>query len=361
VSGPDLELEERLRRLAPAFKDGVEPPATLHVTVMASTTAPNPHVRRPSMLRELSLAAALIAFVGLLAFGFSRLHGLNPAPVKPSPHPTATAIPWSPAPMVLPTSSAQRATPPEAAALIDHMVLNVYPLLVPGAIGDDYQALLLADAKSFTVDYMSTTRHATVELALLEVMPNQGATASPTIRTFRGVPAAYQVDGAGPTAPRSLYWTEPSENHGVPYALLTDGLTDSEFWQMANSLHALTAAAQLRPCLASDLAAATGRAGAATGGQLYNSILFSNHSITACRLDGTPRLQLITVSGSTLPLPQSNGPTPWAPNAPDIAVMDPGAPAPAPTAGQENPTGQASVTFIMYDCPVQRRHSAALS
>lgn len=351
MNGPDLELEERLRGLAPAFKEGIEPPATLHVTVMASTTALPSPAHRLSMLRELSLAAALVVFVGLLAFGFSKLHGLNPAPVKPSPHPTATAIPWTPAPMVLPTSSAQRATPAEAAALIGHTVLNVDPLLVPGAIGDDYQAVLLADANAFVVDYMSSTRHATVELALLPLVPNQGATAHLGRRTFRGVPATYQVDGAPPTAPRWLLWTEPGATRGVPYSLLSDGLTESEFWQMANSLRPLTAAAQLRPCLASDLLAATGRASAATGGQLYNSIVFSNHSSTPCRLDGTPRLQLVTASGSTLALPQSNGPTPWAPNAPGVVVMDAGAPVPAPTAGQENPTGQASVTFIMYDCP----------
>jgi hypothetical protein len=352
MSGRDLELEERLHRLAPAFKDGLEPPATLHVTVMSATAAPRSPAQRPSMLRELSLAAALVVFVALLAFGFSKLHGFNPAPVKPSPHPTATAIPWTPAPMVLLASSAQRATPAEAAAFIGHTVLTVDPLLVPGAIGDDYQAELLADVNGFAVDYMSSTRHATVELATFEpAMAGPGANGLRTTRSFRGVEAIYQVDDATATAPRSLLWTEPSANRGVPYSLNADGLAESEFWQLANSLHALTPAAQLRPCVATDLQAATGRAGAATGGQLYNSIVFSNHSSTPCRLDGTPRLQLITASGSTLALPQSDGPTPWAPNAPGVVMMDAGAPAPAPTAGQENPAGQASVTFIMYDCP----------
>jgi len=51
MSGPDLELEERLRRLAPAFKDGVEPPATLHVTVMSSTAAPPTPARRSPLPR----------------------------------------------------------------------------------------------------------------------------------------------------------------------------------------------------------------------------------------------------------------------------------------------------------------------
>jgi hypothetical protein len=132
---------------------------------------------------------------------------------------------------------------------------------------------------------------------------------------------------------------------------LTDGLTDAEFWQVANSLQALPGAAQLRPCLAADLRAATGKGSAATGGQLYNSIVLSNHSSTPCRLDGTPRLQLLTTSGRSLALPQTDMATLWAPNGSGAVVMDAGAPAPVPTAGQLNPTGQATVIFIMYDCP----------
>jgi hypothetical protein len=353
MSGLELELEERLRQLAPAFKDGIEPPARLHGAVMSATTAAPARVRRPSMLRELSLAAALIAFVALLAFGFSRLHLLTPEPVRPNPTPKATTtnvIPWTAAPMVLPSASAQLASPADAATWIGHTVTAVDPLLVPTAIGDDYTAQFVADQHSFVVDYSSSVRHATVELATLPVMPNQGATANPTIRTFRGVAATYQVDSATPTAPRSLLWTENSANHGQAYSLIAAGLNETEFWQVANSLHALQGAAQLRPCLAADLRAAAGKGSAATGGQIYNSIVLSNHSSTSCRLDGTPRLQLITASARSLALAQTDMATPWAPNA-SAVVMDPGAPAPAPTAGQLNPAGQATVVFIMYDCP----------
>src|SRR3989449_11313656 len=96
MGGPDVELEERLRRLVSAFKEGLEPPATLHVSVMASTAVPRPPARRASIVRELSLAAALLAFVALLAFGVSRLHSLTPGPVKhsPSPSPVSRVIPW---------------------------------------------------------------------------------------------------------------------------------------------------------------------------------------------------------------------------------------------------------------------------
>jgi len=48
--GPDLELEERLRKLGPSFKNAIQPPATLHVKVMASTTLPRPSMRRASIV-----------------------------------------------------------------------------------------------------------------------------------------------------------------------------------------------------------------------------------------------------------------------------------------------------------------------
>src|SRR2546430_17713468 len=40
MSGPDLEIEERLRRLEPAFRDGIEPPATITIAAMSPTTPP---------------------------------------------------------------------------------------------------------------------------------------------------------------------------------------------------------------------------------------------------------------------------------------------------------------------------------
>ena len=87
MSGSPTELEEDLRRLAPAFKDGAEPPAQLHVRIMSRIAAPQPRARR-SMVRELSLAAALVFFVALVALAFSRLHVVAPGPVKPSPSPS---------------------------------------------------------------------------------------------------------------------------------------------------------------------------------------------------------------------------------------------------------------------------------
>jgi hypothetical protein len=360
MSGPELELEERLRRLAPAFKDGIEPPATLHGTVMSATTAPPAQVQRPSILRELSLAAALIAFVALLAFGFSRLHLLTPGPVRPNPTPKATTsnvIPWTAAQMVLPSASAQLASPADAATWIGHTVTAVDPLLVPTAIGDGYTATFVADQHSFAVDYSSNVRHATVELAALPLMPNQGATARPTIRTFRGVVATYQVESTMPTGPRSLLWTENSANHGQAYSLTAAGLNEIEFWQVADSLKPLAAIAGVRPCVAADLHAVSGHGNGASG-QIFNSVLLSNHSASPCRLEGTPQVLLRTSAGKTLLLPQVTTSLPWmnAPSGP--ALMAPNSPDLQPHQGFG--WGQASLVYSMWDCPTNRAFSSVM-
>lgn len=362
MTRPELELEERLRQLAPAFKDGIEPPARLHGAVMSATTAAPARVRRPSMLRELSLAAALIAFVALLAFGFSRLHLLTPGPVRPNPTPkvtTTNVIPWTAAPMVLPSASAQLASPTDAATWIGHTVTAVDPLLVPTAIGDDYTAQFVADQHSFVVDYSSSVRHATVELAALPVMPNQGATARPTIRTFRGVAATYQVEGASPTAPRSLLWTENSANHGQAYSLIAAGLNETEFWQVADSLKPLAGIAGVRPCVAADLRAVPGHGNGASG-QIFNTVLLSNHSASLCRLEGTAQVLLRTSAGKTLSLPQVTTLMPWMNAPPGPALMAPNSPDPQPELGSQIGWGQASFAYSMWDCPANRSFSSVM-
>jgi hypothetical protein len=62
---------------------------------------------------------------------------------------------------------------------------------------------------------------------------------------FRGVLATYDVgDATVSLSQRSLEWTQPGtgpatawlKSGGLPYFLSADGLTDAEFWQVANSL-----------------------------------------------------------------------------------------------------------------------------
>ncbi len=358
MSDFNVELEERLRELSSAFEEGVQLPATLHISVMARTAA-RPMRRRPTLVREIAVAAAVVVFVSLIAFGFSRLRTLTPAPIKPSPRPTASAVPWTPAAMVLSPASAQMGTPLEAATWIGHTVATLDPVLLPSAIADDYQAEFLADQKSFSVEYASSTRHAAVELASSQpVMPAAGMQGLRSQRQFRGVTATYQVDSAAPNASRWLFWTENGHEQGIAYSLIADGLSENEFWQVANSLQPLTVNLGVRPCVASDLYAVSGH-GNGAGGQVFNQVLLSNHSATPCLLAGTPQLFLRTGAGRSIPLPQVDTLAPWIQTPPGPALMAPNSPAPQPQSVQAD-FGQASLIYSMWDCPTNPSFSSVM-
>ncbi len=90
MSAQDLELHERLRRLAPAFKDGIEPPATLQANVIA---------KRRRVNRQLwpTLAGVALVLVAASAIGVSvvirGLHPKNDVTSHPSPTPVSTLAP----------------------------------------------------------------------------------------------------------------------------------------------------------------------------------------------------------------------------------------------------------------------------
>src|SRR5439155_11499315 len=230
MSGAPTELEEDLRRLAPAFKDGAEPPAQLHASIMArAAAAPQPPARR-SMLRELSLAAALIVFVALVALGFSRLHSVVPGPVKrsPSPSPASGVIPWLPLPANSSKSQPPRIMwPDQAAQDIRQTVTGVQPVLLPAAIPPEFQAQLYDDSRSFSVDYLAAGGRR-ISFAIVVANPPPGtANVRQSQPSYRGVRAEYQVDdGTVATSHRWLMWTEPGTNisgqPGVPYFLATE-------------------------------------------------------------------------------------------------------------------------------------------
>jgi hypothetical protein len=310
MSGPDVQLEERLRRLAPAFKDSIEPPATLHVAVMSATRAPRSRVRRPAMLRELSLAAALIAFVALVAFGFSRLHSVTPGPVKhsPSPSPVSQVIPWIATPAnPLKLQSPKTLTPDQAAQDVRQMVTDVHPVLLPTAIPSVFQAQLYDDSGGFSVVYQASDGR---KITFSIVVPNP-APGTANVRQsrpmFRGVRADYQVDDATvPTSHRWLIWNEPGTplggQPGVPYFFTTEGFTESEFWAMANSIGPIPAPVTPPACRLADLYIESGGSNGATGHVLYD-IAITNHGQTACSLTGSPSVSLVTPQGSVLSLP----------------------------------------------------------
>lgn len=91
------------------------------------------------------------------------------------------------------------------------------------------------------------SRDATQAIELAIVVPNPpppGPNGSQTQPKFHGdAHSLYQVnDKTVATSDRWLMWnepgtwTEPNGLPGVPYLLYTRGLTDAEFWEVANSL-----------------------------------------------------------------------------------------------------------------------------
>lgn len=332
MNGRDVELEERLSRLASAFKEGIEPPATLHLTVMASTTAPYLPTRRPTMLRELSLAAAVIAFVALLAFGFSRLHSLNPGPIKPSP--VSRVIPWiatTPTPLKL--QAPKTLTVDQAAEDVRQTVTDVNPVLLPGAIPSVFQAQVYDDNGGFSVVYRSTDGR---KISFSIVVPNPGpgtANVRQSQPVFHGVRADYQVDdGTLPTSPRWLMWNEPGTaiggQSGVPYFLTTDGFTESEFWTIANSIGPIPAPVTPPTCRLADLYVGS-LGGNGAGGHIISAIGITNHGKAACSLIGFPGISLITSQGSAVRLLQQQTSGGWAaPSPAQLAILHPNQAAP---------------------------------
>jgi hypothetical protein len=338
MSGPDLEIEERLRRLGPAFKDGIEPPATLHVSVMADTTAPRRPARRPSMLRELSLAAALIAFVALLAFGFSRLHSVVPGPVKrsPSPSPVSRVVPWvSTTPTPLKLQTPKTLTADQAAQDVRQTVTDVTPVLLPSAIPSGFQAQLYDDSAGFSAVYVAADGR---KITFSIVVPNPPP-GTPNVRQsqpmFRGVRADYQVDDATvPTSPRWLIWNEPGTpiggQPGVPYFFTTEGFTESEFWTIANSIGPIPAPVVPPTCRLADLYTVSTGGNGATGHVIFG-VGITNHGGTPCSLTGFPGVSLVTAQGTVVSLREQQMSGGWVGSSPSqMAVLPPNQIAPAP-------------------------------
>jgi len=135
--------------------------------------------------------------------------------------------------------------PNQAARVIGMSVSGAHPLLVPNGIPDDWTAAVDADATAFSVTYTdpSGAKIVTLAIALAHLPPASGES-SQSAPNFHGDAASrYQVAvAANPRSERWLTWTEAGSwsspgSSGVPYVLGASGLTDMEFWWLANSLH----------------------------------------------------------------------------------------------------------------------------
>jgi hypothetical protein len=300
-----------------------------------------------------SLAAALIAFVALLAFGFSRLHDLVPGPVKrsPSPSPVSRVIPWTSAtPLPLKLQTPKTLTVDQAAQDVRQTVTEPNPVLLPRTIPAGFHGELYDDAGSFSVTYAGGDGRFiqfSIVVPNLEPISPNGRQFQPA---FRGVRADYQVNNTiVPSAQRSLVWNEPGTPYdgmpGVPYVLRTDGFTEAEFWTIANSIGSIPEPVTPLACRLGDLYVESGGSNGATGHVLYD-IAITNHGQTACSLTGSPSVSLVTPQGSVLSLPQQPELGGMVGSAKSKAVLPPNQSAPV----LHQVSNGASFLFEWYYC-----------
>lgn len=157
--------------------------------------------------------------------------------------PASMARPASPPPGSTnpPTSMTQA----EALAKIRSTVTQARPILVLNGVPESWVAELNVDSATFSVNFHEPSGPKGVSLTIATATPRPaGEHGVDTNPNFHGDRASvYQVaDSTDPTSPRGLLWTESGtwsgwSKPGVPYVLGGFGLTDAEFWELANSLH----------------------------------------------------------------------------------------------------------------------------
>ncbi len=157
--------------------------------------------------------------------------------------------PYSPSPDTQPSTrpTPRIMSPGEAAAKVRAEVTSVQPVLLPTAVvGPDWRAQVTTASDSFSVSYSDPDGTRQVAVATISANPPP-----PTDRRTQTHPSfhgdrrsLYQVnDSSDPRSSRFLMWREPgTSTHpdpsypGVDYFVSSTGLTDAEFWQLANSL-----------------------------------------------------------------------------------------------------------------------------
>ena len=113
---------------------------------------------------------------------------------------------------------------------------RVRPVLLPTAVvGPEWRAAVTASRDGFSVEYDDPTVQRSVFVSVGGGPLPFGATVEQAPPRFGGDPGSrYQASDSDPLGARILTWQESSS--GVRYTLSARGLTDAEFWQVANSL-----------------------------------------------------------------------------------------------------------------------------
>ncbi|HSR26419.1 MAG TPA: hypothetical protein VLW53_22890 [Candidatus Eisenbacteria bacterium] len=113
---------------------------------------------------------------------------------------------------------------------------RVRPVLLPTAVvGSEWRAAVETAPDGFSVEYDDPTVQRSVFVSVGGGPLPFGATVEQAPPRFRGDPGSrYQASDSDPLGARILTWQESSS--GVRYTLSARGLSDAEFWQVANSL-----------------------------------------------------------------------------------------------------------------------------
>jgi hypothetical protein len=107
-------------------------------------------------------------------------------------------------------------------------------------------AWAVAAPDGYTLTYTDDTNSRTVTLGVIANPSELSRSGKRSTIIYRGVSTSYSVLDSTATSQRSLMWNEPgrtagqaSEQAGVPYFLSASGLTEEEFFRMAESLKAV--------------------------------------------------------------------------------------------------------------------------
>ncbi len=167
---------------------------------------------------------------------------VQPGNVVPSPAPSGAPI------------SVRALSPAAAEALIRKTVTATSPVLLPTSLPPGMDANVDVSSDTFNVTYQSDQRDKEIDFGTVVANPPPGGVApTDTAVPFRHAiamkfrPSGYAdyhvYDTTNPTSMRWLMWIEPgtttvggTTQSGVSYFLSATGLTDAEFWQVANSL-----------------------------------------------------------------------------------------------------------------------------
>jgi hypothetical protein len=203
-------------------------------------------MRRPAP-RLLGVAAATLLLAGC---GGPGVPG-SPAAARSTPASSAPAPPQasaSPSPKGVPIVQQPPTigTPEAARTALRRAVTPGNPSLVPGHVPPGMSATVDVSNFGYLVTYTDDLHTKQIGLGddVGQNPPPMGAAGQSSVRQFRGARADYVVyDATAPMSRRHLTWLEPGDWGRLPggaqsneYIMSASGLTDAEFFQVADSL-----------------------------------------------------------------------------------------------------------------------------